>query len=128
MERKASRPGIDLDTIDYCGNKELLAQVWQNLLDNAVKFVGDNGRICVLLRQEQGAVRVSIKDNGIGMNEEVVRRIFEKFYQGDSSRAGSGNGLGLALAKRIVDLHNGVITVDSKEGQGSVFTVTLPLS
>jgi len=60
------------------------------------------------------------------MNKEVIHRIFEKFYQGDTSRASHGNGLGLTLAKRIVDLHGGIITVTSKEGKGTDFTVTLP--
>lgn len=118
---------IDLDPAVCCGNKDLLAQVWQNLIGNAVKFVADNGRIRVLLRQKESAIEVSVVDNGSGMTAEVMNRIYEKFYQGDTSRSSSGNGLGLTLAKRIVDLHDGTIHVSSKVGSGTTFTVTLPI-
>lgn len=118
---------IEMDDVYYYGNKGLLAQVWQNILGNAVKFVPDNGTIRVLLHEEKDSVKVSIVDNGPGMNEKVMERVYEKFYQGDASRTGSGNGLGLTLAKRIVDLHNGAIEVTSKEKKGTAFTVTLPL-
>lgn len=119
---------IDLDTADYFGNQELLAQVWQNVIGNAIKFVSENGRIRVLLRNKETEIKVYIVDNGIGMNQEISSRVFEKFYQGDASRTGSGNGLGLALAKRIVDLHNGSISVSSREGTGTTFTISLPVS
>lgn len=119
---------IDLDSADYYGNSELLAQVWQNLLSNAIKFVPNQGRIRILLRRKETALEVSIVDNGIGMSSEVLERIYEKFYQGDTSRASSGNGLGLTLAKRIVDLHGGKISVSSKEGKGTAFTVLLPIT
>lgn len=124
--KKALDLDIDLKSVDYFGNKELLAQVWQNLIGNAIKFVPDGGKICVVLRKTQSGVRVCVEDNGIGMSKEVCDRIYEKFYQGDSSRTGSGNGLGLTLVKRIVDLHDGEIVVSSKEGQGSSFAVILP--
>ena len=119
---------IDLDAVDYYGNKDLLAHVWQNILSNAIKFAPENGIIHILLRRENGSLITSITDNGIGMSEDVMRRIFEKFYQGDFSRSSQGNGLGLALAKRIVDLHGGNISVSSKEGKGTTFTVSLPLT
>ena len=119
---------IDLDAVDYYGNKDLLAHVWQNILSNAIKFAPENGIIHILLRRENGSLITSITDNGIGMSEDVMRRVFEKFYQGDFSRSSQGNGLGLALAKRIVDLHGGDIAVSSKEGKGTTFTVTLPLT
>lgn len=123
---------IDLDAADYYGNKDLLAHVWQNILSNAIRFAPSYGLIRIVLRKETDAAgnkyfKVGIADNGIGMDKEVIKRIFEKFYQGDSSRSSQGNGLGLALAKRIVVLHNGSIAVSSKEGKGSTFTVTLPL-
>ena len=117
---------IDLESADYSGGKELLAQVWQNLLSNAIKFAPQNGNINVVLRKEATGIRVSVSDNGSGMDKETLNRVFEKFYQGDSSRASNGNGLGLTLAKRIVDLHNGQISVASKEGKGTTFTVFLP--
>lgn len=119
---------IDLDNADYYGNKELLAQVWQNILGNAIKFVSDNGKIGIRLHRSAGKITVSISDNGIGMNQETIDRIYEKFYQGDPSRASQGNGLGLTLAKRIVDLHNGTIHVSSIEGNGSTFIIELPNS
>lgn len=118
---------VDLDSADYRGNRDLLAQVWQNLLGNAVKFVPERGLVRVLLRREENRLRVSVADTGPGMSGEVQRRVFEKFYQGDPSRASQGNGLGLALAKRVVDLHRGEIVVSSKEGKGTTFTVYLPL-
>lgn len=118
---------VDLDSADYRGNRDLLAQVWQNLLGNAVKFVPERGLVRVLLRREENRLRVSVVDTGPGMSGEVQRRVFEKFYQGDPSRASQGNGLGLALAKRVVDLHGGEIVVSSKEGKGTTFTVYLPL-
>ncbi len=123
---------IDLDAADYYGNKDLLAHVWQNILSNAIRFAPSYGLIRIVLRKETDAAgnkyfKVGIADNGIGMDKEVIKRIFEKFYQGDSSRSSQGNGLGLALAKRVVVLHNGSIAVSSKEGKGSTFTVTLPL-
>ena len=105
-----------------------MAHVWQNILSNAIKFAPDRGTVHILLRQEHGCLNVSIADNGTGMSEEVKRRVFEKFYQGDSSRSSQGNGLGLALAKRIIDLHHGEIVVSSKEKKGTTFTVSLPIN
>lgn len=119
---------IGLDAVDYYGNKDLLAHVWQNILSNAIKFAPENGTIHILLRRENGSLITSITDNGIGMSKDVMRRVFEKFYQGDFSRSSQGNGLGLALAKRIVDLHGGNLSVSSKEGKGTTFTVSLPLT
>lgn len=118
---------IDLETVDYKANRELLAQVWQNILTNAIKFTQKKGKISVVLRVHPSEIRVTITDNGHGMSAEVIGRIYEKFYQGDVSRASAGNGLGLTLAKRIIDLHHGRISVSSEEGRGSTFTVSLPL-
>lgn len=118
---------IDLEAVDYCGSKDLLVHVWQNILSNAVKFAPQDGIIRLLLRREDGQILVCIADNGPGMSEEVRQRVFEKFYQGDASRSSQGNGLGLALSKRIIDLHGGEISVSTKEGKGTTFTVSLPL-
>ena len=104
----------------------MLAQVWQNILGNAIKFVQNGGQIRILLSAEREQVKVSIVDNGPGISKEIQNRIYEKFYQADSSRASIGNGLGLTLAKRIVDLHRGTISVSSTVGRGTTFTVTLP--
>lgn len=119
---------IDLCPVDYTGTKDLLMQVWQNILGNAIKFVPQQGTIRVILKEKTGNVEVSIVDNGEGMDEDTRKRIYEKFYQGDRSRAGIGNGLGLTLAKRIVDLHHGTIRVSSEVGKGTTFTVTLPVA
>lgn len=118
---------LDLDGVDYCGSKDLLTHVRQNILSNAIQFAPDHGTIHILLRQEYGCLKVSIADNGDGMSEEVKRRVFEKFYQGDSSRSSQENGLGLALVKRIVDLPRGEIIVSSKENKGTTFVVSLPI-
>lgn len=116
---------VDLDSADYWGNRDLLAHVWQNLLGNAVKFTPEGGQIRIRLRREDGGVLVSVADSGPGMSEDVRQRVFEKFYQGDPSRASQGAGLGLSLAKRIVDLYRGEISVSSRQGSGTVFTVRL---
>lgn len=118
---------IELEETLYCGNRELLSHVWQNIFGNAVKFTPKKGRISVYLKHCGTYVAVTVKDSGIGMSQDTVRRLYEKFYQGDKSRSGVGNGLGLPLAKRIVDLHGGTISVVSEEDVGSEFTVKLPL-
>ncbi len=118
---------LDLDELQYQGDEELLQQVWINLLNNAVKFSHENGTINLRLSKTASAVKVEISDSGIGMSEETVLRIFERFYQGDSAHSRDGNGLGLSLVKRILDLCNGNINVKSTLNEGSTFTVELPL-
>lgn len=124
--RKQLELDIDLRAVEYFGNSDMLSQVWQNLIGNAIKYVGDGGSIRIILRKEEGLVKVYVSDNGIGMSEDVKNRVFEKFFQGDTSHSSEGNGLGLTLAKRIVDLHGGTIGLSSKEGKGTTFTVSLP--
>lgn len=111
----------------YYGSEPLLAQVWSNILDNAIKHSPAGGVIHVNIQLSENRLIVSIADHGDGMTEEVQKHIFEKFYQGDSSHKAEGNGLGLALVKRIVELCRGAVTVQSAPGQGAVFSVTLPL-
>lgn len=120
----------DLCEITYYGNSGMLKQVWLNVIGNAVKYTPDGGTIEVKLdinpKNEQ-EVRVRITDNGIGMDKATAERIFEKFYQGDSSHATGGNGLGLAMVKRIVELCGGRIRVKSEPDKGTQFTVYLPI-
>ena len=118
---------MDLDEIDYYQNKDLLYHVWMNLFSNAVKFTKENGTVTVLCHRANDAIFVSVSDNGMGMDDETKKHIFEKFYQGDTSHATAGNGLGLSLVKRIVEMMDGRISVDSTLGKGSTFTVSLPL-
>lgn len=116
---------IDLSPITIFGSEELLMQVWLNLLNNAIKFSHNNGQIKVTLSSVGKTVVVSFADKGIGMSEETQKHIFEKFFQGNQAHSEQGNGLGLSLVKRILDLSKGQISVESKEGQGSTFTVIL---
>ena len=111
------------DSIRIRSDSELLSLVWNNLISNAVKFTRSGGTIGVSLREEGDRVVVTVRDTGCGMKPETGRHIFEKFYQGDTSHATQGNGLGLALVKRVVDILNGEIGVESVYGEGSIFTV-----
>lgn len=103
---------------------ELVQLVWNNLLSNAFKFTPSGGKVTVVLCVRDDDVIVRVADTGCGMSREVGNRIFDKFYQGDSSHATEGNGLGLALVKRVVDILRGEIYVESTLGEGSAFTVS----
>lgn len=109
----------------YHGSEALVKEIWLNLLDNAAKFSQENGTISVTLHCEQGRPVVAVTDHGCGMDAETCRHIFEQFYQGDTSHRTQGNGLGLAMAQKIAALHGGAVTVDSRPGSGSCFTVVL---
>ncbi len=117
---------IDLEPIKYKFNEEMLSHVFINLFSNSVKFTGNGGFISCSLKSRDESVIFEIKDNGIGMTEETRARIFEKFYQGDSSHSCKGNGIGLNIVNRVVALADGSIDVESEYGKGSKFTVTLP--
>ena len=111
------------DEVRVRSDAELLSLVWSNLISNAVKFTPEGGTVGVRLKTEGEVLTVSVSDTGCGISPEVGRHIFEKFYQGDTSHATQGNGLGLALVKRVMDILGGEISVQSVCGQGSTFTV-----
>lgn len=113
------------DDIRVTADSELLSVVWNNLFSNAVKFTESGGKIGVSLHRENGFAVVSVSDTGCGISPETGKHIFEKFYQGDTSHAAQGNGLGLALVKRIIDITGGEISAQSTLGKGSTFTVKL---
>ena len=115
----------ELAPCTYHGSEALVKEIWLNLLDNAAKFSPESGIISVTLHREQGSPVVAVTDQGCGMDAETCRHIFEQFYQGDTSHRTQGNGLGLAMAQKIAALHGGAVTVDSRPGSGSCFTVVL---
>ena len=132
MEQKSIHFEEDLDEISACFDESMLEIVWNNLLSNAVKFTNPGGSIFLSLKSGQNSagkqsLYVCVTDSGCGMDESTQKRIFDKFYQADSSRAKEGNGLGLALVKRTIDLLGGTVTVDSSAGHGSTFTVCLSI-
>ncbi len=118
---------IDMDEVKISGNPDLIQQVWQNLIDNAVKFSNKDGKITVSLKSDGDRIKVLIADNGIGMDAETILHAFDKFYQGDTSRSKDGNGLGLALVKRIIEISGGTITLSSQKDEGTAFTLYLPV-
>lgn len=114
----------DIDSDIYINSdKEMLSIVWNNLISNALKFTSQGGNVSVSLKKVNNRVEVKFADSGCGMNAETLKHIFDKFYQGDTSHSEKGNGLGLALVKRVIDLLSGEIEVESTPGKGSVFTV-----
>lgn len=115
----------DLEEAEITSVPDYLELVWNNLLSNAVKFTERGGTISLSLKTQDGNAVVRVADTGQGISPEVGRHIFEKFYQGDTSHAGEGNGLGLALVKKVIDILGGEISVESEVGKGSAFTVTL---
>lgn len=119
---------FDADLEDHAGitaDPALMELVWNNLLSNAIKFTESGGSISLIEHSDEGHIYVTVKDTGCGMSGETRAHIFERFYQGDTSHAAAGNGLGLALVMRVLELHGYEIRVDSTEGEGSTFTVVM---
>lgn len=129
LEKKWSAKNIDLDVefddYDIEADEELMKQVWINLFDNAIKFTPDGGKISVSVAGDARFICATITNYGAEIPSESLGKIFNKFYQGDTSHASRGNGIGLSIVKRIVDLHGGTVTVNSGDGK-TVFAVTLP--
>jgi len=108
-------------------DKDRVRQVIANLVHNAIKFTRPGGRITITTKMLEGSVVVDIADTGIGIPKEDLARVFERFYKGDKARAGEGTGMGLAIAKHVVEAHGGNIWVESEEGKGSTFSFSMPL-
>ena len=125
IETKRLELACDFEEILITSSPSYLEIVWNNLLSNAVKFTEAGGKIGVTLRYENGKALVKISDTGCGISPETGAKIFEKFYQGDTSHAQEGNGLGLALVKKVIDVLGGEISVSSELGKGSTFTIVL---
>lgn len=129
LEPKWSEKNLNLDLelpeVVFTGHSSLLFQVWTNVIGNAIKYTDAGGTITISLKEKKEYVMICIRDTGIGMSKETQEHIFDKFYQGDTSRKSQGNGLGLAICKEIIKKCNGEIVVDSTLGVGSTFLVKL---
>lgn len=117
---------VDLKRVKTVGDAELVNEIWINILGNAVKYTQNGGKISVTCVKKDGQAVVTVKDNGIGMSEETLSRVFEKFYQADSKHSRGGLGLGLTLCKKIAEMFGGKIVCESELKKGTTVTVTLP--
>ena len=113
------------DDVMIVSDPDLLDIVWNNLIGNAVKFTSSGGKVSVVLEEDDEEVRVYISDTGVGMSRNTLNHIFDRFYQADTSHQTEGNGLGLALVKRVIEIVGGEICVESEEGKGTVFEIKL---
>jgi signal transduction histidine kinase len=117
-----------LEEVEYSGDEDMLSQVWINLIHNSIKFTPARGEVKIELHEKEEGIEFTIADSGIGIGEEDVVHIFERFYKADKSRdrGASGSGLGLSITKKIVEIHNGTIKVESSIQRGTKFTVVFP--
>ena len=120
---------IDLELQDflYLGSKEMMEEVWNNLIGNAIKFSDSGGQLKIKSLKNKNTVIVIISDNGIGMTKETQEKIYDKFFQADTSHSQDGAGLGLSIVKRIIAVHQGKIHIDSELNKGTTFTIDLPM-
>ncbi|MBQ2736388.1 MAG: HAMP domain-containing histidine kinase [Clostridia bacterium] len=125
IEKKELNLECDLDDVVIYSSGSYLEIVWNNLISNAIKFTDKGGSIFISLKEHLDSVEVKITDTGCGISRETGKHIFEKFYQGDTSHSGEGNGLGLPLVKKVIDILGGEISVKSEIGKGSTFTIIL---
>ncbi len=124
-EKKNVELDVMLDDAEYYGNEKLMHHVWSNLISNAIKFGPEGGTVAIRLKKEKKLITVTVDDCGEGLSAEAQAHLFDKFYQGDSSHKAEGNGLGLALVKKIVALEEGEISAENLSGGGCRFTVRL---
>ncbi|KAF0823101.1 ATP-binding protein [Cytobacillus firmus] len=124
LEEKEIEVSYKLAPVILKGDPELLVNIWDNLLTNAIKYNSHGGSILISLSQTQTAIEVIFQDTGIGISEDAISQIFERFYRVDSARKKDGTGLGLSIVKQVIELHNGVISADSQSGNGTIFTIT----
>ena len=118
---------VELDRVSYLGNEPMMRHVWDNLISNAIKFSPDGGTVSLAMAAKEKTLIFTIQDQGPGLSEDAQKHIFDKFYQADSSHEQEGNGLGLALVKRILTIENGQIIAENCAEGGCRFTVTLPI-
>ncbi len=118
---------LDLQAVNYLGCKDLIGEVWNNLLENAIKFSVEGGTICVKIESDFVKIVVSVRDNGIGMSNETKTRMFERFYRGKEAQGVGGCGLGMSMVKSIIQKHGGEINVQSELGKGSDIVIVLPI-
>lgn len=125
MNEKEIELDLNIDEITIFAEKTYLDIIFNNLVSNAVKFSNQNGKITISLKDKESFVELKVQDEGLGMTKEVGARIFDKFYQGDTSHSSEGNGLGLALVKKVIDIMGGEIFVESQLNKGSTFIVKI---
>ncbi|USK71131.1 sensor histidine kinase [Peribacillus asahii] len=126
LEEKEIEVSYKLPPVRFKADPELMINVWDNLLTNAIKYNSHRGSIWISLAQTESGIKLIFKDTGIGITEEALPQIFDRFYRVDSARKKDGTGLGLAIVKQIITLHGGEIMVDSRIGEGTTFTILLP--
>ena len=126
-EKKKLEISMELPEIPYYGNSDMMQHVWINLLTNAIKYTPENGEITITFSSDDNNMKISISDTGIGMTNEHIKHIFEKYYRVKNNSTITGLGLGLPIVKRIIELSNGQLQVTSTPGEGTTFTVILPL-
>ena len=125
IEEKKIDFNCDIEDLKLYSVRSYLEIIWNNLVSNAVKFTDVGGRVNIVARREGDDCKITVTDDGIGMSREIGERIFDRFYQADTSHSTEGNGLGLALVKRVVEILGGRITVESEPSRGATFTVVL---
>ena len=126
--KKDIKINVSLEEKIFLGDEDLIFQVWVNIIDNAIKFSNEGENIDIKVYEKDSNINVEIKDHGIGMKEEELEKVYDRFYQIDRSHSKEGSGLGLAIVKRIVELSEGKIEIKSKENKGTIVIVKLPVT